>query len=75
MQKIRPYIPVDLPKVCFGEIIFHICESWVVRDINNFLCFMTYQPKISHFHSFGSMSLDGIIDHAHGSFIVNMDGG
>ena len=67
--------------MCLRAVVilsWHVAKvllPWVVPYVENPLCFLTQQPKISHIHGARPLPLDSIVDDAHRRRVVNVDGG
>ena len=67
------YAAMVRARVMFGGVICQIFLSGVVTNLEDFLCFLTQQPKISHVHRPRPLALDGIADDADGRGVVAVD--
>ena len=61
--------------VMFGWVIPQVFVAGVVTNVEDFLCLVAHQPKISHVHCPRPLTFDGVGDDAHCGRIVAVDRG
>ena len=55
-------------------VVAQVFLSWVVMHGESLMYFAIKQPKISHFHRPGALTLHSVVDDAHGGGVVTVDG-
>ena len=55
-------------------VVTQVFLSWVVVHGELSLYFAIKQPKISHFHRTGALTLHSIVDDTHGGGVITVDG-